>query len=184
MTNKKFVFRGSVPSLSVLESIPIKPEEGEVVISQDTNSIYVFNNSEWVLLSDNNIADQNKHSDNNDEINLYDLNKSIIGQFDSIKDFAESINLINNFQIKTPASFYLLYGKDLSYFTIFSTIIDIPNKKTLGENVIECLLNISSDIKDISEDQDSIEIWLKTSDNNIHCLYLFKCDQIIVPIGD
>lgn len=184
MTNKKFIFRGSVPSLRVLESIPIEPEEGEVVITQDTNSIYIFNNSEWISLNDNNIVDQNKQSNHNDEINLYDLNKSIIGQFDSIKDFAESINLINNFQTKTPASFYLLYGKDLSYFTIFSTIIDIPNRKTLGENVIECLLNISSDIKDISEDQDSIEIWLKTSDNNIHCLYLFKCDQIIVPIGD
>jgi hypothetical protein len=116
-------------------------------------------------------------------MNLYDLNKSIISQLKTIDDFAASITLINDFAENTKNKYYMLYAKDISYFTIFH-IEKYGEFTNLGNGVIECLHNVGA-VKsiDYTENKDAIEIWIQQDDEPI-CAYLFPYDNGIVTIEE
>ena len=74
----------------------------------------------------------------------------------------------------------MLYGKEISYFTLFK----IVEPQYFSYEVIECLKNVG-DIKaiDLTEDKDAIEAWV-IADNEVTCLYLFPYDLGIVQVGE
>ena len=84
--------------------------------------------------------------------------------------------LINTLHAKFNNEFYMLYGKEISYFTLFRIFDSIR----FGNEVIDCLNNVG-DIKaiDFTEPEDAIEIWVETEDGPT-CLYLFPYDSGVV----
>ena len=74
----------------------------------------------------------------------------------------------------------MLYGKEISYFTLFKII----DSNDFGYEVIECLKNIGI-IKaiDFTETKDAVEIWVENDDGPT-CLYLFPYDNGIVEVGE
>lgn len=131
----------------------------------------------------------------NMSLNLYDLNKSIIAQMNPLtqEQLDKRISLINEFQHKEKNVFYMLYGKEISYFTIFAYNSVTPELKNLGIGVIECLKNVGEiySIEKIIPPEENaesaVEIWVKTKDQEdkdlMTCLYLFPYDRAIVSIG-
>lgn len=120
--------------------------------------------------------------DSNMQLSLYDLNKQILTQVPELteKQIANKINLINEFVQRTWNRHYLLYGKEISYFTLFQKHSDCT--ETLGEAAIDCLQEVGA-IKSIelTEQQDAIEIWI-AQDTEATCLYLFPYDSGIVLV--
>ena len=54
-------------------------------------------------------------------IELYELNRSIIEQQGVLADaLAEKFELINTFAADTKNDFYMLYGREINYFTVFA----------------------------------------------------------------
>ena len=153
-----------------------RPYKGEIAHAIDTNETYIYNDG-WQLLENVRLEGQGLN------MNLYDLNKSIISQLKTIDDFTASITLINDFAEKTKNKYYMLYAKDISYFTIFH-IKKYGEFINLGNGVIECLYNVGS-VKsiDYTENKDAIEVWIQQDDEPI-CAYLFPYDNGIVTIEE
>ena len=163
---------------SVLEKLP-RVEEGEIAFCTDTHQIMIYKNNEW-----NEFVD-----DSNDglTLNLYDLNKSIISQMPDLtqEKIQESIELINNFKKSTDNMFYMLYGYEINYFTLFRTNEYAP--ETIGEAIINCLESVGT-IKAIDSnfEANAIEIWInyisEDSEPILTMLYLFPYDMGVVEV--
>lgn len=162
-----------VPSLKILRKLPNSPEEGELAYCEFEKQTFVFNKNEW------------KPVTNSFSMSYYDLNKAIIDQYPNLETFNEKISLINEYNLYNKSKMYLLYGRDLNYFSLFTSLLKKDSSITFGEEVINCLKNISSNIKaiDWNKENNSIEIWL-TVENVSHCLYLFNADEMVISIGE
>ena len=113
------------------------------------------------------------------------MNKSIISQLPSLskEKLNQGLELIDNFDLEYRNNFYMLYGKEISYFTIFSTQTEYSDFEVLSEAVTGCLENVGA-IKSIelTEAKDAIEIWVSIG-ADATCLYLFPYDNGIVGFG-
>lgn len=154
-----------------------RPHQGQIVHATDTGDTYIFNDG-WKVI-EGNVSVKGDGL----KMNLYDLNSSIIEQLPTITDFTQPREVINNYKHMTENQYYMLYGKDISYFTIFR-IEEKGECENLGAAVIECILNVG-EVKavDLTEDKTSVEIWVMNQDKAI-CLYLFPYDTGIVTVTE
>lgn len=154
-----------------------RPALGEIVYTTDTQKVYVYTEEGWQPLGDN-----VKLEGEGLKMSLYDLNQSIISQLPELTELDDKINLINEYKTNTANQYYMLYGKDISYFTLFhcQNPIFTGNYPTLGEEVIDCLKSIGI-IKciDYTENKDAIEIWVDYNDTSV-CIYLFPYDNGVI----
>lgn len=115
-------------------------------------------------------------------MDLYNMNKQIIAQLPTLTDdeLNEKKYSIDALNAKYNNEYYMLYGKEISYFTLFKII----EPQYFSYEVIECLKNVG-DIKaiDLTEDKDAVEAWVMT-DDEATCLYLFPYDLGIVQVGE
>ena len=88
--------------------------------------------------------------------------------------------LVNNLHSKFENFYYMLYGKEISYFTLFK----INESKYFGKEVIECLKDVGY-IKaiDLTDTGDAIECWVE-NEQGPTCLYLFPYDAGVVQVGE
>lgn len=160
MTNQKFKAKWSNT-----------PQEGEVAQAED-GKLKIFQGGEW---KDLNVEGSNL------ELGLYELNKQIISQLPSLTDeeLDKKINIIDACYEKCVNDFYMLYGKEISYFTLFKVNEPIYFAKT----VLDCL-NEVGEIKaiDPTEDGFAVEIWVQPTDEEPTCLYLFPYDNGLVVV--
>lgn len=156
-----------------------RPHMGQVVYTSDTYKTFVYKEDGWTELTGD-VKVEGKGL----EMNLYNLNQSIMSQLPTIINFEDKINLINEFQNDINNKYYMLFSKDISYMTMF-VIEKYGEMKNLGEGVIECLKNIG-DVKsiDYTETRDAIEIWIQQETNNPICAYLFPYDFGVVTIEE
>ena len=160
-----------------LISTPHTFAAGHKVYVEDEKKAYVFNGEEWVPLE--------VKSESNVQMSAYEMNKQIIGQMSPLKhkDMISKYALINEFVKQTENCYYLMYGREINYFTLF---VKTPSsKETLSLELAACLRSVG-DIYDIllTETQDAIEIWVKpVNAEEVTCLYFFPYDAGIVPFG-
>ena len=148
--------------------IKYTPIEGEIIQSP-SGEYMIWHDEKW-----NGI----KIEGSGVEISLYEMNKQIISQLPVIEDFSESKKLVNSLHNIFNNKYYMLYGKELSYFTLF----EIKNPINFWKSVEECLKNIGP-VKsiEITEPQDALEIWVQVNDEAT-CLYLFPYDTGLVEV--
>ena len=126
-------------------------------------------------------------------VSLYELNRSIIKQQGPLeeKDIKSKMNILKEFS-NTFGKYYLLYGREINYFTLF---VKDENweLESLDLGVIECLNNIGTIYSiEYTKEKDAIEIWIEVETNTdteeseklITCMYLFPYDAGIVKIGE
>lgn len=123
--------------------------------------------------------------DNN--ITLYDLGKGIMSNAPVLtnEEMKEKENLINEFFEKINSEYYMLLCKEISYYTIFKkeTLL-FSELNHLGIGVTECLKAIGDILNiEVTANNDAIEIWLRTPDNNNLCMFLFDCAPMVVTFG-
>lgn len=153
--------------------------EGTVLYNEADGHAYRLQNGEWYLDEEFSSA----------QLTLYDLNKTAVAQLPAMSkdDLFERAGLITQWRQvdMVTANYFLLYGREINYFTLFARD-DIPEFNELGDAIIECLQNVSHDIKaiDITEQQDAWEIWVVPSGEEVPtCMYLFPYDTGVVTIG-
>lgn len=153
-----------------LSQIKYAPQENEIIQNSQDNEMYIYKNGSWLKIDA-------KQSGIN--LSLYDMNKQIVSQLPELTNLLEKETLINHFHNIIMNNFYMLYGKEISYFTLFQ----IFDASKFGYDVIDCLKNIGI-IKaiDLTERADAIEIWVEGEDGPT-CLYLFPYDSGLVKVG-
>lgn len=166
----------TVKDFTILSALP-NHEQGEVAFCEDTKDYYVYNNG-WQKMN-------MKMNSDGVQMSLYDFNRQIVEQLPAFGDTqwigAESI--FSDWDAKDKHEYYMLYGKEVSYFTIFKKKHTNGEFNSLFEAVKECLINIG-DVHsfDIVDDGTAIEIWVKTEEV-MTCFYLFNYDEGIVTFN-
>ena len=119
-------------------------------------------------------------------IELYELNRSIIEQQGIIKeeDITRAMNDIKYLVASTDNKCYMLYGKEIGYFTLFMRDSYNWEIESLDLAVMECLVNVGPIHSiELTAGKDAIEIWVKdTQQDLLTCMYLFPYDNGIVRI--
>ena len=157
-----------------VSQIRYTPQIGEVVQDAVTGNFMVWTNEGWNVV---------KSENSGINMGLYEMNKQLIAQLPELTEdelCQEKDLTIHSLHAKYNNNYYMLYGKEISYFTLFKII----EPQYFGYEVIECLKNIGK-IKaiDFTEPQDAIEIWVEDEDGPT-CLYLFPYDNGIVQEGE
>ena len=116
----------------------------------------------------------------NIEANLYDLNRSLISQWPILDILTALETMIDKFYSETNNSFYMLYGKEKSYFTLFHFGEKTEFSK-LSDGVITCLKEAFDGIVAYEKVEGAIEIWVKDKDEAT-VFYLFPYDAGIVGV--
>ena len=160
-----------VQNFSILSALQ-NHQEGEVAYCQDEQQYYIFKDGQWIKVEANMTSDGL-------QLNLYDLNKQIMEQLpdfdeEQIKDFKAALEIW-----KSPKAdkYYMLYGKEISDFTLLVEDID-EDDNLLSDSVVECLESFEA-IKEYDMSGDAVEIWVKTEDG-VTVLYLFGYDAGVV----
>jgi hypothetical protein len=77
----------------------------------------------------------------------------------------------------------MLLCKEMSYYTVFEKDFLEYDCLSLGHGVIECLDNVGT-IHGIDDNgEGALEIWVKTSDEEVYCMLLFNYDVGVVKVG-
>ena len=151
-----------------------KFENGTLGFNPDEKEYYLYKDG-WIPINIESITDTGIN------LNLYDLNKQILEQLSALsqEDIENKRKMLKEFLEETNNDYYMLYGKEISYFTLF--VKHLLTSEKFEDLVIECLENIGV-IKSIeyTEQKDAVEIWITTQENNTTCLYLFPYDNGIV----
>lgn len=144
-----------------ISQVNYTPEDGEVFQDRDSKENFIVQDGRW------------KHivfEDLSPKMKLYDINKQIDAQQKPLTDeeLAAKVIMINEWSNEYLDTYFMLYCKDLSYFTVLHKNSEVTT--LLGSIVIECLKNIGS-TTEIGVTDNAIEIWC---DN--HVMYLFPYD--------
>ena len=114
---------------------------------------------------------------------IYDLNHTIISK-EPLFDFGNeearqnlSQQLNDWFDKHIGNTFFLLYGRDCNYFTLFKKEY-LPIDEIC---ILECIANCG-DLISMDFTDEAIEVWVRTETNPAELLYLFPCDTIIEKI--
>lgn len=150
-------------------------EEGETAFVQSEKRGYILHEGKWIPIN---------ASESGIKMNLYELNKSILSQMDPLTDDTLQY-LKNDINRNLTANYYLLYGKEISYFTLFErrkVVTDMLKNETLGDMVLECLKSFEKVYSyEMKDDEGVIEIWVHNKDNNLATvLYLFDYTDGVV----
>lgn len=157
-----------------ISQIKYTPIDGEVVKDSESGKYYIWQNGEW-----------NRVTINGGNINMtqYDLSKSVVSQLPEL-DPSTKVSLINGYIDETENVFYMLYGKEINYFTIlFLNKRSHLEAEDPGEVVIECLSNIGK-IRaiELDEDQNVLEMWVMSNEEPT-CIYMYGYDSGMVEIS-
>lgn len=153
-----------------VSQIKYTPLEGEIVQNMD-GEFLIWKDNTWHTI---------KMEGSGIEMGVYDMNKQIIAQMPVLEDLTAGCAAIAKLQQNHYDTYYMLYGKELSYFTLFK----LKEPQYLADEVIACLNNVGS-IKaiDLTENEDAVEIWVQ-NENDPTVLYLFPYDNGVVLVGE
>ena len=154
-----------------LSQIKYDPIDGEVVIDAITEKVMIYHEGKWVPVTSDGAGLS---------LGLYDLNKQLIAQLPELADLNKAIQTISALHEMYHNKYYMLYGKEISYFTLFKLI----EPQYFAQEVLDCLRNVGK-IKAIDPDEPgtALEIWVETDDGPT-CLYLFPYDSGLVQVGE
>ena len=146
------------------------PAEGELIQTPD-DKYMIWRDGSW---------NEIKMEGSGINVGLYDMNKQIIAQLPRMENFEKAISDIRTLHGTYWNKYYMMYGKEISYFTVFEVI----GLNEFGQDIIDCCTNVGV-IKamDLTESGDAVEIWVETEEGPT-CLYLFPYDQGIVQVGE
>ena len=118
------------------------------------------------------------------ELNLYDLNKSVINQLNPMTpdEIIDNLNLIEEYYHKSENNFHMLLCKDYNYYTIFAfdDIITIEFTAT----VYDIIVSLGAVYSIENTEDGAIEIWIKPEGEEMpYAFYLFPYDAGVVYYG-
>lgn len=169
----------TVKNFDTLLKLPSTPKEGDLAYIEEPKDnkekVFCYIEGKWTPVN----------PDGEVKANLYDINATAIAQLPAhgLMDFANDINIINDFVNEFDGIYFNLLCKELSngafYNTIFRRVFNVS--ETVGQAVLDCLRELGT-IHAVSNEETHIEIWVKEPNKNMICLLFFNCDSIVIEV--
>lgn len=113
------------------------------------------------------------------KMTLFAFNKQIISQLPDYTDeqIDELAKAIMIWRKSKKDNYYLMYGRELNYFTLFAK--DTTAIGDFTNEVIDCLKIGFDAIKEYDVNDEAVEIWVRSGED-VSVLYLFCYDSGVV----
>ena len=162
----------TVENLKILNKLKNR-RDGEVIYVRKEKKAYMWKEDTQEFLE----FDKDLISKGGLKMNLYELNKSIVAQQDpltdaELNDFKEMLNSV------LTKDYYLMYGKEISYFTLFEK--EEGSEENIGEAVLSCLEAFEKIYSFEKLEDGTIEIWVNGENDLATVLYLFDYTEGVV----
>ena len=121
-------------------------------------------------------------------MSLYDVNKNFMADQPSISqdELTASLKVIEDYVFDTykNSTYFMLLCKELSYYTVFVRDSE-SSTNILTDEVLNCLQWIAKDILSIelNTTNNTPEIWIRTPEEEVVCMYLFNYDNGVINFG-
>lgn len=122
--------------------------------------------------------------ENQVELNLYDLNKSVINQLEPMTpdEIIDNLGLIKEYYCKSNNGFHMLLCRDYNYYTIFAP--DRIMSSEFTATVYDIIVNLGAIYSIENTEDGAIEIWIKPEGEEMpYAFYLFPYDAGVVYYG-
>lgn len=177
-----------IPSFENMEALKADMEKNPDIYVEGT-TVYLENikegvryiNGEWV-------ADETMETKANGDItmSLYEMNRQLINQLPDYNEEAwgGAEEILKEYLEKHPNSYYMMYGRELNYFTVFHKEEGAEFANLFGA-VKTCLDSVGGVRSFDFDGEAAIEIWVKPEvASTVTCLYLFPYDDGVVTFGE
>lgn len=121
-------------------------------------------------------------------MSLYDVNKNFMAGQSALSqdELTAGLKVIENYVFDTykNSTYFMLLCKELSYYTVF--VRDSKSSTNILTNeVLNCLQWIAKDILSIelNTTNNTPEIWIRTPEEEIVCMYFFNYDDGVIDFG-
>ncbi len=164
-----------VKTLNILNSMQNNNKENETAYCKETKKYYTWKDNNWKEIKINN---------NGIEMNLYELNKSIINQLTPLtkKEILNKVQVIENMHNSIRNIHYMLLCKEYNYYTIFEAN-DNPIV-TLKAAVYDILKELGDVFSIEAKDNNAIELWIKPfGKEEPFVFYFFPYDRGVIYYG-
>ena len=121
-------------------------------------------------------------------MSLYDVNKNFMADQPSLSqdELTASLKVIEDYVFDTykNSTYFMLLCKELSYYTVFVRDSE-SSTNILTDEVLNCLQWIAKDILSIelNTTNNTPEIWIRTPEEEVVCMYLFNYDNGVIDFG-
>lgn len=180
MNNPQFRYIADLATLDA--AAKLNPPIGEIVYVQEEEKLYIYTEDGYAPYAPAAAGESGLN------MSLYELNKAVVSQLTAINIHEDTsfISQINAWRAATNNVYYMLYGREISYFTVFVADDYDADCDTLGDAVVECLDYVAKQVYslELTEDKTAMEIWISADNETATCLYLFPYDAGIVKIGE
>ena len=121
-------------------------------------------------------------------MSLYDVNKNFMADQPALSqdELTASLKVIEDYVFDTykNSTYFMLLCKELSYYTVFVRDSE-SSTNILTDEVLNCLQWIAKDILSIelNTTNNTPEIWIRTPEDEVVCMYLFNYDNGVIDFG-
>ena len=171
-----------IPSFENMEALKhdmeVNPHcytEGYTVFLEDIKETIIYRNGEWVAQE----IGETTSTSGEVSMSLYEMNRQLINQLPDYNEEAwdGAKEILKEYLEKHNHSYYMLYGRELSYFTVFHKE-DSAEFVDLFSALKICLDSVGSVRSFDFDGETAIEIWVKPDvASAVTCLYLFPYDD-------
>ena len=154
-------------------------EEGEIALVTDTNEIYGWSSEHgWskIVAADETI---------DLGLNLYDLNKSVIGQLTPLTpgEITMKMSLFKDYYDKANNLYHMLLCRDFNYYTVFN-YNSMPNTPDFSSMICTVITELGEVYSIELLEDGAMEIWIRpTGEESPYAFYLFPYDAGVVYYG-
>lgn len=119
-------------------------------------------------------------------LTIYDMNKAIVSKEPTLDLSKGTImnklidGLIDWFG-KRPATYYLAYGRDVHYVTMFKNSAGNSFNEASAQLVVDTIAAVG-DIISMDYEDDRIEVWIRTKDSKAELIYIMPYDDGLVRL--
>lgn len=157
-----------VTTEAIMNALPTVKQD-EICYVTSESKYFKYNNDSWEPIT----------IQGNIDLNIYDMNKSIVSQLPvaKAKELTEGKKKIKG--LAAQGKYFMLLCNELRYYTIFK--IEEQSETRFAQAVIDCANDIGI-IKSINypdDNKQAIEIWIEDNEGP-HVMYLFNYDKGVV----
>lgn len=119
-------------------------------------------------------------------LTIYDMNKAIVSK-EPILDLSKGtvmnklIDGLMDWFGKRLATYYLAYGRDVHYVTMFKNSANNSFNEASAQLVVDTIAAVG-DIISMDYEDDRIEVWIRTKDSKAELIYIMPYDDGLVRL--
>lgn len=185
-------YRGEVQSKNSIRQLP-DVEVGQIFWVEMDNKAYIVAEKNAKKMT---IKALDENASISTGMTIFEMNKSIISK-EPLFDWTDepTVNKLEKrvrdwFNEDTNSQYYLLYGRDIHYVSLFNIKQRADNKEhTVGTYTTQEIRKVLGAVGDIisfdfntTTGETCIEIWIRTADSRAELLYMFPYDNGLINI--